>query len=106
MRYPRLYDMEWDKPVPLVPRYLRLEVKERVDYAGNVVTPIDKGSIAIAAQSLVELGVDSIAIVLINSYANPVHEEIIQDYIASEFQAIKFSQYLPKSPPARHYSTF
>ena len=77
LRYPRLYDMEWEKPAPLVPRYLRREVKERVDYAGNVVTPVDKGSIAIAVQSLVDFGVDSIAIVLINSYANPVHEEII-----------------------------
>tara|TARA_B100001750_G_scaffold226570_1_gene219465 strand:- start:7459 stop:9558 length:2100 start_codon:yes stop_codon:yes gene_type:complete len=103
LRYPRLYDMEWEKPAPLVPRYLRQEVKERVDYAGNVVTPVDKGSIAIAAQSLVDFGVDSIAIVLINSYANPVHEEIIQDYIAREFPAINISASYKVLPEVKEY---
>ena len=103
LRYPRLYDMEWEKPAPLVPRYLRQEVKERVDYAGNVVTPIDKGRIAIAAQSLVDFGVDSIAIVLINSYANPVHEEIIQDYIAREFPAINISASYKVLPEVKEY---
>ena len=108
LRYPRLYDMDWDKPLPLVPRYLRREVRERVDYAGNVVTPIDKGTIALAAQLLVDFGVDSIAVVLINSYANPVHEQIIQEYLQREFPAINISasyQILPEVKEFERTST-
>jgi hypothetical protein len=41
LRMPRLYDLTWEKPVPLVERYLRQEVTERIDAHGAIQTPLD-----------------------------------------------------------------
>jgi len=74
LRMPRLYDLEWEKPTPLVERYLRREVKERIDANGVVTTPLDLESVADAVDFLVAENVEAIAVCLINAYANPVHE--------------------------------
>ena len=47
-----LYDILWDPPPPLVPRRHRLEVDERIDYAGEVVTPLDETSARAAARKI------------------------------------------------------
>ena len=39
---PRLYDLRWEKPAPLVERYLRLVVDERIDARGNVQRPLER----------------------------------------------------------------
>ena len=44
IRIPKLYDLTWQKPLPLVERYLRLEVAERMTYRGDVHTPLDEAS--------------------------------------------------------------
>lgn len=68
----------WDhrKPFPevLVPRYLRLPVRERMEHDGTVRIPFDPGSVAAAARVFAEEGVDAIAISFLHSYANPAHE--------------------------------
>ena len=91
LRYPRLYDMDWDKPPALVPRYLRLEVLERIDFRGGVVTALDMTTVAVATDKLLAAGVDSIAICLLNSYANAGHEQAIAAYISSRAPAIELS---------------
>jgi len=69
----------WDhrRPFPevLVPRYLRLPVDERMDHKGNVHTAFDPASIADAAKVFAEEGVETVAICLLHSYANPAHEQ-------------------------------
>jgi N-methylhydantoinase A len=84
IRRPRLYDMEWERPAPLVPRYLRMEVDERVASDGEVLVPLDMASLASAVSALSEKKVDSIAVCLINSYQNPAHEAAIGRYLAGE----------------------
>ncbi len=42
VRMPQLYNIQWEKPKPLVPRYLRFEVDERIDARGEVLTPLDE----------------------------------------------------------------
>jgi len=84
IRMPRLYDMEWEKPAPLVPRYLRFEVDERITSTGEVLTPLDMASVARAVQALLEAKVESIAVCLINSYQSPQHEELIGRYLAEK----------------------
>ncbi len=84
IRRPRLYDMEWEKPPPLVPRNLRMEVDERMTSTGEVLTPLDMGSVAEAVRSLLEGKVESIAVCLINSYQNADHEEQIFRYLSKE----------------------
>ena len=70
LRMPRLYDIGWEKPPPLVPRYLRLEVDERVDAAGAVERALEPSEVDSAIDRLLAEGVEAIAVCLINSFAN------------------------------------
>jgi len=74
IRTPDLYDLTWDKPVPLVERRYRLEVDERIGADGAIVRPLDTAGLLGAAERLVTMGVDAIALCFINSYRNPAHE--------------------------------
>ena len=59
---------------PLIPRDLRLEVPERMDYAGRILTPLDEAALAAAGRQLLEAGVESVLVHFLHSYANPAHE--------------------------------
>lgn len=60
---------------PLVPRRLRLEAEERVDYTGAVITELNTDDVRIAAQRLKDQGVEAVAVGFLHSYANPAHEQ-------------------------------
>ena len=77
LRMPRLYDMAWEKPQPLIPRHLRLEVSERVAADGAVVVPLDRAGAERAVAALVAEGVDVIAVCLLNCFANDAHERAL-----------------------------
>ena len=81
LRMPRLYDLRWEKPPPLVERYLRVEVDERVDTQGQVQKALDRASAQYAVNRLLEEGVEAIAVCLINSFANPINERLLSDVI-------------------------
>ena len=74
MRMNRLYDIYWEKPKPLVPRRWRREVRERVDFRGEVLQPLDLAEARHEAQRLVEAGVASVAVCFLHAYANASHE--------------------------------
>jgi len=78
----RPYDLHWKQPAPLVPRHLRMEVKERIDARGDIVVPLDEGSVHRAVTSLLDERVDAIAISLMHSYVNTVHEDRVAAIIA------------------------
>jgi N-methylhydantoinase A len=69
------YDLQWPKTEPLVPRYLRVEVNERIDFEGNVLIPLQRDEIIKATKFLAGHGCDAIAICFMQSYRNPIHEE-------------------------------
>lgn len=71
---PSLYDYSIEKPAPLVPRDRRLEVAERLDASGAVVTPLDTGSLDAAIDALRDAAVESVAICFLHSYKNAAHE--------------------------------
>ncbi|GLW08197.1 5-oxoprolinase [Microtetraspora sp. NBRC 13810] len=75
------YDLFWTPPPPLVPRRLRLEVAGRVAADGTVVRPLDPDGVRRAADVFAAEGVDAVAIVLINAYANPGHENEVRDLL-------------------------
>jgi N-methylhydantoinase A len=79
LRMPRLYDMAWEKPPPLVPRYLRRAVGERIDAKGRVERPLDPVDAAVQIDALLAEKVEAIAVCLINSFNNPAHELMIRD---------------------------
>src|SRR5918992_263054 len=78
LRIPRLYDLAWSKPPPLVERYLRLVVDERVNAQGNIERPLDAVDAERAVERLLAEGVEAIAVCLLHAYANPTHEQMIQ----------------------------
>src|SRR5215467_6520537 len=99
LRMPRLYDLTWEKPAPLVERYLRQEVTERIDAHGAVQTPLALAEVEEALERLRREGVEALAVCLINSYANPVHEEAIKALVrrrAPELVACYSVEVLPE----------
>src|SRR5689334_13330072 len=81
LRMPRLYDMSWTKPPPLVPRRLRVEVDERVNAQGGIDRPLDAASVERAVRFLIEEGVEAIAVCLLHSYLNPAHELRVKEIV-------------------------
>jgi N-methylhydantoinase A len=81
MRMNRLYDISWQKPRPLVPRRLRREVSERVDYRGEVLQPLDLDEARQEVQRLLDAGVASVAVCFLHAYANPAHEEQVEQLL-------------------------
>ena len=81
LRMPRLYDLNWEKPAPLVERYLRLVVDERVNTKGEILNELDPGEAETLVDRLLEEGVEVIAVSLINSFANPKHEQMLKEII-------------------------
>mgnify|MGYP002525591337 CR=1 FL=1 len=77
-RIPRLYDLEYEKPPPLVKRQFRLEVGERLNFKGEVLKPLNKADVDRAVQYVLDNGVESVAVCLLHSYANPEHEQYIE----------------------------
>jgi N-methylhydantoinase A len=69
-----MYDFKYRKPRSLVPRWLAFEVAERLDYQGRVLTAFDQAGAQDLARHLRELGVQSVAVCFLHSYANPDHE--------------------------------
>ncbi len=73
-----LYDMYGVFPTPIVPRHLRKEVNERIYADGRVLVPLDTDEVRKVISDLTRQGVESIAVCLLHSYANPSHEEAIE----------------------------
>ncbi len=66
---------------PLVPRELRMEVPERMDAQGEVVTPLDVAAVAAAATRLLAEGCESLVIHFLHAYANPAHELVAEEIV-------------------------
>lgn len=79
---PNIYDVSWDRLPPLVPRALRLEVKERILGDGSVEQPLDPQETLAVIRKLLDAQVEAIAVCLINAYLNPAHEQRIGQLIA------------------------
>ena len=81
LRMPRLYDLAWEKPPPLVERYLRLVVDERIDAKGTVKRALDPDDAERAVRQLIEERVEAVAICLLNSFMNPAHEQLLKETV-------------------------
>ena len=68
--------------VPIIPRDLRVEVTERMDAAGAVVTPLDEAEVADAARHLLAADCESVVIHFLHPYANPAHEQRAREIVA------------------------
>src|SRR5580704_13524061 len=76
------YDLNIDLPPPLVPRRLRLPVRERIDAQGAVLVPLDEDSVARAIDTLAAQRVEAVAVGFLHSFTNPEHERRVGAAIA------------------------
>lgn len=72
---PDMYNLRFAKQPPFVPREWRFEVRERLDFLGNVVEPLDEDDVRHVAERAREEGLQALAVCFLHSYANPAHEE-------------------------------
>jgi len=103
LRVPKLYDLFWDKPRPLVERALRLEIDERIDHTGAVLVPLDLAQAERAAEQLVAAGVEAIAVSLLHAYANPAHEQAIGELLRRRWPKLSVSLSHEVLPIIREY---
>lgn len=75
---PSLYDLDVERPSPLVPRRLRYGVDECVTAAGRVERPLDARDADAVARTLAGAGVESVAVCLLSAYANPANERVLE----------------------------
>ncbi|MBP1742031.1 MAG: methylhydantoinase [Deltaproteobacteria bacterium] len=97
------YDIFSEYPKPLVPRQFRLEVDERVRSDGSILKPLDPEEAKQVVRTLAAMGVESIAVCLINSFENPAHELMIKEIIEKEAPHASVSVSYHVLPQIREY---
>ncbi len=103
LRMPRMYDLTWTKPAPLVERYLRQVVDERVNAAGVVERALDPRDAERAVDALLAEKIESIAVCLLHSFTNPAHEVLLKDIIRRKAPALPCSISCEVLPEIKEY---
>lgn len=103
IRMPTLYDLEWVKPSPLVPRRFRFEVDERVDAQGKVIRSLDGAQVLDLARRFQDDGIESVAVCFIHSYINPEHEKNAGDILRDALPECFVSLSIEVLPEIREY---
>jgi N-methylhydantoinase A len=103
LRMPRLYDIGWTKPAPLVERYLRQVVDERINAAGEVEQPLEPRDAERAVDALLAERVEAIAVCLLHSFTNPVHEFLLRDIIRRKAPRLPLSLSAEVLPEIKEY---
>jgi N-methylhydantoinase A len=98
-----IFDLQLTKPEPLVERRLRFGIKERVLVDGSVLKPLDESQARSVIRELVALGVESIGVCLLHSYANPRHEIRLRELLTEIAPHIRVSISSEVSPEIREY---
>ena len=102
MRYD-IYDLLLVLPQPLVPRPLRLEVDERLNGRGEVVTPLNTADLEALKALLEREKVESVAVCLLHSYSNPVHEQLIRAWLHEQLPQLSVALSCEVAPEIREY---
>ena len=97
------YDIFAEFPKPLIPRRYRIEVDERVRSDGSVIKALSPEEASRAVRTLLNMGVESIAVCLINSFENPSHELMLQEIIEKEAPGISVSISYHVLPQIKEY---
>ncbi|SDR52988.1 N-methylhydantoinase A [Rhizobiales bacterium GAS113] len=97
------FDIFIERLKPLAERHLRFTVPERVDAAGRIVLPLDEAAVRAVARRLRAEKVESVAVALMHSYAQPAHELRIRDILAEEVPELYVSLSCEVSPEIREY---
>jgi N-methylhydantoinase A len=83
-----IYNLFYRPPAPLVPRYLRHEVRERINARGAVLEPLDESQAREVVRRLRDQAVEGIAIVFLHAYVNPAHEQRMAQIVEESSPAL------------------
>jgi N-methylhydantoinase A len=100
------YDINIDLPPPLVPRRLRLPIRERIDAQGSVLVPLDAESIGRAIDTLIEQKIEAVAVGFLHSFTNSNHERRVGEAIARRMPDVAVTLSSDVSPEMREYERF
>ena len=93
------FNMHLPRPPDFVDRYLRIGISERVNHAGEILTPLDEEEVVRAAARLREAGAEAVAIAFLWSIVNPTHEQRAREVLRSELpecEIVVSSEVLPE----------
>ena len=97
------YDINVQRPAPLVPRRLRIPVRERVAADGEVLLALDDASVEHALDRVESAGVQSVAVAFIHGYANPEHERRVGERLAARLPHVAVTLASEVCPEIREY---
>jgi N-methylhydantoinase A len=97
------YDLYMERPVPLVPRYRRYGVPERIAADGSVLLPLDEAALQALIPALVEEAVESIAVCFLHSYVNAAHEQWAREIIGAALPEVAITLSADVCPEIREY---
>ena len=100
------YDVNIDLPPPLVPRRLRVPVRERIDARGRVLVPLDQAATVALADRLAAERIESVAIGFLHSFTNPAHEHRAGEILAERLPGVAITLSSDVSPEMREYERF
>ena len=100
---PTLYDTQFEKAKPLVPRDRAVVVAERLGPKGEVLRPLEEDSVRDAAAILRREGVESVAVCLLHAYVNDEHEQRVGAILAEELPGVPISLSSDVAPEFREY---
>ena len=103
LRFPDLFSLDYTPPKPLVQRRHRFEVIERIMPDGSVRQPLDDVSVESVLEKLEQLQPEAIAICLLHSYANPIHERKVVEAVKNRFPNLYVSGSIDVLPEIREY---
>jgi N-methylhydantoinase A len=98
-----IFDVMYDKPVALVPAHLTGEVKERVDFRGNVLQPLDEAALRDTVRRLKAQNIESIAVCLLFAFLHPEHEARVRAIVREEMPDCSVSLSSEVLPQIREY---
>ena len=97
------YDVNIDRPAPLVPRHLRLPIRERIAGDGEVLVPLDAASVAAAVDQLAGEGVESVAIGFLHGYRNGAHEQAVAAAVRDRLPGVSVTLACEVCPEIREF---
>jgi N-methylhydantoinase A len=100
---PRVFDLQADYPAPLVARELRLEAPERVRADGTAVRKLTPAAVAQLVAAIGRASPDAVAVCLLFSFVNPLHERQIRDGLAEAYPTMHLSISSEVQPEFREY---
>jgi N-methylhydantoinase A len=85
----QIWDPTYPAPAPIARRRARIPVSERMNFRGEVLTPLDEDAVRRGVRRLKQLGVQSVAVMFLFSFVNPEHERRAAEIIREEFPDVE-----------------